>query len=124
MVSKQFLGSILILTSFLVSFGDCAANSCRKTECVTDGPAECSSLTPMVVRGKRVIYDETATDECVDENDTPGEVALCCPINSKDQALTTLLGVESHQFPHFARVIMKKGKGVAHCGGTIYNQRW
>ncbi|CAL8133433.1 unnamed protein product [Orchesella dallaii] len=100
------------------------AKACRKTECILNGPAECSSLKPRFMNGKKIIYDETVTDECAGDNDEVGEIALCCPTDSEDEALTTLLGVEPHQFPHFARVLIQKRKGQASCGGSIYNKRW
>ncbi|CAL8133417.1 unnamed protein product [Orchesella dallaii] len=96
--------------------GDGKDDNCQLSKCSPPGVDDLCSGTDLI---------ETARDNCVyGKHRQAGEVALCCPAGSIEDALTTLLGVESHQFPHFARVEQHDGRKVSTCGGSIYNDLW
>ncbi|CAL8133405.1 unnamed protein product [Orchesella dallaii] len=103
--------------------------SCRTTSCTptsASGGDLCKTMDPRFVSGKQIEYVETVRDDCLqdDGDDSPGVGALCCPAGSKDIPLTTLLGAEKHEFPHFAR-LETNFKGAIHsCGGSVYNERF
>jgi len=115
MISKRVFFSFTILAVFQARNAHCGGkdDNCKLSSCQPVGTADLCAGTDLI---------ETARDDCVTgKKKKAGEVALCCPAGSQEDALTTLLGVESHQFPHFARLEHAEGHKVSSCGGSIYN---
>lgn len=106
------------------------AESCSASDCVSISNSNvdlCASTGTRTVSstGHSFSFEEAVRDDCKLSNGQSGVEALCCPQNSTDLMLTTLIGAEPHEFPHFARLEVDGGGGLTSiCGGTVYNERY
>lgn len=106
------------------------AESCSASHCVPvsasngDLCADSIGTRTLISSGKSIKFVEAVRDDCELHNKRTGVEALCCPDNSTELMLTTLLGAEQHEFPHFARLEVRNGRKINICGGTVYNERY